>query len=179
MKAYLAPHLRKNKEKDNCEPKKEEFPVLVSNKKKNDLSINIEKSFAAITLKKEKKEEKNDNLNEIKAGWSIIKKDNSNIRILNSKQVNETKEKLELIKKLKENNTYFRNFKKMINNWNHFRDTENELRGDLSDYYYYKEEVEVMRKENLMYDEKIHEHMRRMYCNSDSDDNESNLDLIY
>ena len=67
----------------------------------------------------------------------------------------------------------------MIENLNYFRDVENELRGYLSPYYYYKEELEEMRKEDLNYEERVDEYQRRINSNSDSDDDESNRHLIY
>jgi len=186
MATYVPPHLRnktKNQKNPEPEPKTQEvkitdkdFPELVNTSKKNDTTTNLKKSFAEVTEKEEKHEVDN-NLDEMKTGWSVIKKDEkSNIVILHSK---ETKKKLELIEKLKENKIYFSNLRKMIENWNYFRDVENELRGDLSPYYYYKEELEEMRKEDLNYEERVHEYQRRINSNSDSDDDESNRHLIY
>ena len=60
------------------------------------------------------------------------------------------KKKKYYLAKFKENNNYFNNLNKMIENWNNFRDIENELRGDLSIYYNYKEEIE-MRRQDLIY----------------------------
>jgi hypothetical protein len=190
MGTYLPPHVR-NKEKNEkkyTEPKAKtqeakitdkEFPELVNTSKKNDKTANQKKSFAEI-VEKEEKEEVNNNLDKIKAGWSIIKRDEkSNIVILDSKKTIETKERLSLIKKLKENDIYCNNLYSMIENWNNFRDVENELRGDLSPYYYYKEELEELRKEDLIYEERVHEYESRINSISDSDDDESNRNLIY
>ncbi len=201
MSTYVPPHLRnktkyKNKTKREPEPKipkipkiqeiqeikitDKDFPNLVNTSKKNDATANLRKSFAEVT-EKEEQYEVNNNLDEIKAGWSIIKRDEKlNIVILDSKKTIETKKKLELIEKLRKDNIYLSNFRKMIQNWNYFRDVENELRGDLSPYYYYKEELEKMIKEDLKYEERLHEYQRRINSNSDSDDdNESNRHLIY
>jgi hypothetical protein len=204
MSTYVPPHLRnktkyKNKTKREPEPKipkipkiqeiqeiqeikitDKDFPNLVNTSKKNDATANLTKSFAEVT-EKEEQYEVNNNLDEIKAGWSIIKRDEKlNIVILDSKKTIETKKKLELIEKLRKDNIYLSNFRKMIQNWNYFRDVENELRGDLSPYYYYKEELKKMIKEDLKYEERLHEYQRRINSNSDSDDdNESNRHLIY
>lgn len=188
MTAYFPPHLRnkqKYQKKTTQKPKtqeikitEEEFPELISSSKKNDTTPNLEKSFAEIT-EKEEKQEVNNNLDKIKAGWSIIKRDEkSNIVILDSKETIEKKERLSLIEKLKENTIYFNNLNRMIENWNYFRDVENELRGDLSPYYYYKEELEEMRKEDLIYAQRVDEFYNNQN-NSDSDDEETNRNLIY
>ena len=189
MTTYVPPHLRnktKTQNKRKPEAKTQEvkitekdFPELVNTSKKNDTTANLKKSFAEVTEKEEKHEVDN-NLDEIKAGWSVIKRDKkSNIVILDSKKTIETKKRLSLNEKLKENKIYFSNLRKMIENWNYFRDVENELRGDLSPYYYYKEELEEMRKEDLNYEERVDEYQRRINSNSDSDDDESNRHLIY
>jgi hypothetical protein len=179
MTTYVPPHLRNRTKNEKKEPttevriKNEEFPELVSSSKKNDITTNLKKSFAEVTFKEEKHEVDN-NLVEIKAGWSIIKKDTlSNIVILDSKETIQTKERLRLNEKLKENNKYFKNLKNMIENWNNFRDTENELRGDLSPYYNYKEELEKMKEENLYYELQADEFYHNQN-DSDSDDDESN-----
>tara|TARA_Y100000816_G_scaffold291243_1_gene282034 strand:- start:1725 stop:2291 length:567 start_codon:yes stop_codon:yes gene_type:complete len=188
MSSYLPPHVR-NKQKYQKNPTqkpktpeikitKEEFPELIRSSKKNDTTPNLKKSFAEIA-EKEEKQEVNNNLAKIKAGWIIIKRDEkSNIVILDSKETIETKERLSLIEKLKENDIYFNNLNRMIENWNYFRDVENELRGDLSPYYYYKEELEEMRKEDLIYAQRVDEFYHNQN-NSDSDDEETNRNLIY
>lgn len=188
MTAYVPPQLRnkqKYQKKLTHKPKTieikitdEEFPQLISSSKKNDTTPNLEKSFAEIA-EKEEIQELNNNLDKINPGWSIIKKDEkSNIVILDSKETIETKERLSLTEKLKENTIYFNNLNKMIKHWNYFRDVENELRGDLSPYYYYKEELEELRKEDLMYAQRVDEFYYNQN-NSDSDDEETNRNLIY
>ena len=177
MSIYIAPHLRNNKN-NRKNIKEEEFPELTSITKKNNTIQNVKKSFAEIALKEETKEGI-DSLDEIKAGWSIIKKDSkSKIVILDSKKTIERKERLVVNEKQKENNEYFKNLTKMIDNWNNFRDRENELSGDLSPYYYYKEEIEKMKEENLLYEQKAEEFYRNSQNNSDSEDDESNKYLI-
>lgn len=178
MSIYIAPHVR-NIINNRKKIREEEFPELTSITKKNNTIQNVKKSFAEITLKEETKEDI-DSLDEIKPGWSIIKKDSkSKIVILDSKKTIERKERLGVNEKQKENNKYFKNFTKMIDNWNNFRDRENELSGDLSPYYYYKEEVEKMKEENLLYQQKAEEFYHNSQYNSDSEDDESNKYLIY
>ena len=188
MTAYLPPHLRnkqKYQKKTTQKPKTqdikitdEEFPELISSSKKNDTTPNLEKSFAQIT-EKDEKDEVYKNLNVIKPGWSIIKREKKlNIIILDSIETIEKKEKILLMKKFKKNNNYFNNLNKMIENWNNFRDIENELRGDLSIYYNYKEEIEEMRREDLIYEERVKE-FNNNQNESDSEDEERNRNLIY
>ena len=130
-------------------------------------------------MEKERKEEI-DSLDEVKPGWSIIKKDSkSKIVILDSKKTIERKESLRLDKEVEECKECLKNYDKMINNWNNFRDTENELYGDLSAYYYYKEELEKMKEENLLYEQKAEEFYLDNQNNSDTEDDESNKYLIY
>ena len=191
MNTYVPPHLRyKEKNKKKIDAKKvtktqeikiteQEFPELISTTKKNNINENLEKSFAEITEEKKEKKEENNSLDKIKSGWSIIKKDiNSKIVIIDSKETIKTKERLTLNKKQIENQELFENLSKMIKNWNYFRDTENELRGDLSPYYYYKEELEKMREEDILFEKKIDEFNNEINNDSDSDD-ESNRNLIY
>tara|TARA_B100000900_G_C20583074_1_gene718379 strand:- start:422 stop:949 length:528 start_codon:yes stop_codon:yes gene_type:complete len=175
MTSYVAPHLRNNKKNII----KEEFPELTNISKKNNKIQNLKKSFAEIALEKERKEEI-DSLDEVKPGWSIIKKDSkSKIVILDSKKTIERKESLRLDKEVEECKECLKNYDKMINNWNNFRDTENELYGDLSAYYYYKEELEKMKEENLLYEQKAEEFYLDNQNNSDTEDDESNKYLIY
>ena len=188
MSTYVAPHLRNNKKIQQKTTEKlktqkvkirdEEFPELISSSKKNDITPNLEKSFAEISEKKESHKVDN-NLDKIKANWSIIKRDEkSNIIILDSKETIETKERLRLNQKLEESKKFFKNINKMIKNWNNFRDTENELRGDLSPYYNYKEEIEKLKEEDLLYELRVNEFYHNQN-NSDSDDEERNRNLIY
>ena len=76
-------------------------------------------------------------------GYTIIKrnKERQKIEIIESNKTKETKEKIN-----KKN--YNRKLINMINNWNNFRDTDIELRGDMSIYFNYKEEIEKIIKED-------------------------------
>lgn len=188
MSSYIPPHRRNiinnSKNISKIKSMNEEFPLLVNNKPKTNQEIEkqeVKKSFVEIFEKDEEEEEKIlDTLNKIKAGWSIIEKnENCKIVITDSEKTKEQRKKLEQIEKIKDNKNYFNNVNKMINNWNNFRDNENELSGDLSPYNNYKEEIEKMRLEDLKIEEEMEEFNKRMLLNSDSDEDESNRHLIY
>ena len=69
----------------------------------------------------------------------------------------------------------------MIGRWNNFRDTENELRGDLSPYINYKNELEELMNEDRYIAELLYEKNRTDSCD-DTDycsDEEANKHLIY
>ena len=186
MSNYLPPHARniKNLEKiTKIKTLEEEFPKLVNTKTKtNPEDLNKygeeKKSFAEITEKEENEEILN-KVDQVKEGWSIIKKnDKSNIIIIESKKSKKTKEMIEYKNKLEEDNRCSKHRIKLIQNWNNYRDTENELRGDLSLYCNYEEEIEKMRNEDLRIEELMEEYYRKAQINSDSEDDESNRNLI-
>ena len=176
MGSYIAPHRRNNlKNIPKIKSMNEEFPLLVNHKPKTNQEIEkqeVKKSFVEIFEKDEEKEKILDTLNKMKAGWSIIEKnENCKIVITDSEKTKEQRKKLE---KIKDNKNYFNNVNKMINNWNNFRDNENELSGDLSPYYHYIEEIEKMRLEDLKIEEEMEEFNKRMLLNSDSDGDDYN-----
>tara|TARA_B100000780_G_scaffold140249_1_gene98202 strand:- start:680 stop:1228 length:549 start_codon:yes stop_codon:yes gene_type:complete len=181
MGSYIAPHRRNNINNLKNIPKiktmNEEFPSLVNEKTKTSQVIEkqeVKKSFVQI-FEKDEEEKILDTLNKIKAGWSIIEKnENCKIVITDSEKTKEQIKKLEQIEKIKDNKNYFNNVNKMINNWNNFRDNENELSGDLSPYNNYKEEIEKMRLENLKIEEEMEEFNKRMLLDSDSDGDDYN-----
>tara|TARA_Y100000591_G_C21632392_1_gene593483 strand:+ start:414 stop:830 length:417 start_codon:yes stop_codon:yes gene_type:complete len=107
-------------------------------------------------------------------GYSIIKKDEKTQKIIVIES-NKTKE----LKKKFEKENYNRKFLNMIENWNNFRDTDIELRGDMSIYYNYKEELEKIIIEDIeiecMLNEKFNDNK---YCDYSSDE-ENNKYLLY
>jgi len=130
----------------------------------------VEKSYAEITYEKEN-EEFLDKQDEIKEGWSIIEKNtDSNVVILDSMKIKKDRENLKQIEQMKKNNQYFNLRNKMIVNWNEFRDNENELLGDRSPYYNYKEEIEQLIIEDLEIERAIEEYNNQIEVNSDIDD---------
>jgi hypothetical protein len=183
MSSYIPPYRRNiiNNFKDipKIKSMNEEFPLLVNDKPKTNQEIEkqeVKKSFVEIFEKDEEKEKILDTLNKMKAGWCIIEKnENCKIVITDSEKTKEQRKKLQQIEKFKDNNNYFYNVNKMINNWNNFRDNENELSGDLSPYNNYKEEIEKMRLEDLKIEEKMEEFYRNSQTNSDSENDESNI----
>ena len=70
--------------------------------------------------------------------------------------------------------------KKMINNWNNFRDNDIELRGDLSIYYNYKNEIEKIITEDKEIEETMKERLNNENKDNDySSDEENNKYLLY
>ena len=102
----------------------------------------------AITLdndetKKTRKKYFKNNTELLNNGYTIIKRnrETQKIEIIESKKTKEKKEKIN-----KKN--YNRKLINMVNNWNNFRDNDIELRGDMSIYYNYKEEIEQLINED-------------------------------
>ena len=118
--------------------------------------------------------DKNNVNNLLKNGWSIIKKikETNNITILNSKSTILLKEKINK-EKIKNG------FSKMISNWNEFRDDDIELRGDISPYFNYKEEINNIINEELKIQEAIKEINSLDNRDDYSSDEENNKHLIY
>tara|TARA_Y100000992_G_scaffold69024_1_gene43093 strand:+ start:2326 stop:2709 length:384 start_codon:yes stop_codon:yes gene_type:complete len=124
-------------------------------------------SYSDIT-KKIKNEKKIENLCE-NSSWTIINKKTKEIKISQSTI---------LLKESIEKKLFKINLKKMINGWNIYRDEINELLGDISPYYNYKEEIQRMIDE----DNYINELLNDNENNNDSEyssDEENNKSLIY
>lgn len=124
-------------------------------------------SYSEIT-KKNNNEKKVVNVYENNS-WTIINKKTKEIKVSESTLLlKEVIEKKNLKKKLD----------KMIDNWNNFRDEINELLGDTSPYYNYKEEIQEMINEDNMINELMYDDEN----NNDSEyssDEENNKNLIY
>ena len=152
--------------------KEEDFPEIngVNNNNNNNNKL-WSKSYVEI-IEKQDTEDLTNNLNEnkIKLGWTMIKRDeNLKIKIEESE---ETKDMRIYLKEKRYNKLYNKNLNKMIERWNNFRDTENELQGDLSQYYNYKEELERMINEDLKLEEKIKEYNKLIDIESYSSDSD-------
>lgn len=123
--------------------------------------------------RKEKKNFKNtkDLLNN---GYSIIKKNEKTqkIEIIESNKTKVLKNKFE-----KEN--YNRKFLNMIENWNNFRDNDIELRGDMSIYYNYKEELEKIIMEDKEIEDMLNEKFNDTKEYDYSSDEENNKYLLF
>ncbi len=132
-----------------------------------------EKSYVLASSSKEHlTEEKKEAKKLLKNGWTLLKSKNNKTIITNP-----TNSKKELYEKKK----YNQKINAMINNWNNFRDTENELMGDRSRFINYKKELDDMIKEEEMINEEIYENMNR-FNSDDSDynsDDELNKNLIF
>lgn len=118
-------------------------------------------SYSDVASKKEIVEKQYDSNEELKSnGWCIIKKVNNKVIIEKGKDLQNYY--------LTNNNNSKRGMDNMINNWNKFRDEQNDLYGDLSLYNNYEEEIQRLVEE----EEKILEEMvRRENNDSDSDYN--------
>jgi hypothetical protein len=124
-------------------------------------------SYSEIT-KKNNNEKKVVNVYENKS-WTIINKKTKEIKV---------SESTILLKELIEKKNLKKKLDKMINNWNNFRDEINELLGDTSPYYNYKEEIQEMIDEDNMINELLYNNEN----NNDSEyssDEENNKNLIY
>lgn len=126
---------------------------------------------------KNKKKEKNNfknNTDLLNNGYTIIKriKETQKIVIIESNKTKETKIKFE-----KKN--YNRKILNMVENWNNFRNIDIELRGDMSIYYNYKEEIEKIINEDREIEDMLNE---KLNVNKDYDyssDEENNKYLLY
>ena len=178
MSNYIPPHLRRNM--NDTETDNKEIPSV-------DISTSaVGTSFAAITENGATEEVYNYTDN-IKPGWSVIKKNTaknrsddyecsvktSNALIFDSHQTKALKEMREETKIIQADANSLIRFDNMLNNWDKFRDIENDLQGDVSVYDNYKEDLAKMRLENQQIDERMEEYARMLeLTDSESDDDE-------
>ena len=127
--------------------------------------VNTEKSYVLATKAEESLalEEKKEAKILLKNGWTLLKSENNKTIITNP--INNKKD-------LYEKKIYNEKLKSMIDNWNHFRDTENELMGDRSRFINYKKDLDDMIKEEEMIIEEMNDYMNRL----NSDDSDYNTD---
>tara|TARA_Y100001970_G_scaffold267233_1_gene356906 strand:+ start:4882 stop:5388 length:507 start_codon:yes stop_codon:yes gene_type:complete len=167
MGTYVPPHRRNNLDNINNISQDEQIST-----EKNTSQVSVyKKSFAdVIKITNEENNEINYSTS-VKPGWSLIKKDKySKIIVEESEESKTISQKLEA-QKLEE--LYFKNLNKMFENWNTYRDNENLFRGDNSPYINYKEELEIMKMENIKLEDKVIEYNKIIEINnSDSDDEE-------
>ena len=121
-------------------------------------------SYSDVASKKEIVEKRYDSNEEFKSnGWCIIKKVKNKVIIEKGKDLQNYY--------ITNNNNSKKSMDNMINNWNKFRDEQNDLYGDLSLYNNYEEEIQRLVEE----EEKILEEIvRRENNDSDSDYNSDN-----
>ena len=170
MGIYVPPYRRNNL--DNINNIKQHQEILTE---KNTSQVSVyKKSFAdAIKLDNKNNNEINYSTN-VKPGWTLIKKDkNSKIVVEESQESKTIKQELESqqLEKL-----YFKNLNKMFENWNTYRDNENLFRGDNSPYINYKEELQIMKMENMKLQDNMNEYYKIMESNySETDDDDETI----
>jgi len=107
--------------------------------------------------------------------WTIINKKSGLIKEAKSTQL--LKKKFESMKDTREKNKYNNNFNNMINFWLYYRNSINELLGDISPYINYVNEIKDMIEEDEKIERTIEENN---YAENYSDsDEEINKFLIY
>jgi ribosomal protein L24 len=178
MSNYVPPHRRKD---DTNEVEQSDSELVESSVIGN---MVVGTSFADITENGSVEEVYNYTDN-IRPGWSVIKRntpknrsDNcecsvktSNVMIFESHQTKKFKE-INKNKAVLDTNSLTL-FDNMLNNWDNFRDIENDLQGDLSVYHNYKDELAKMRVENEYIDNAIDEYARLLeLTDSESDDDD-------
>ena len=117
----------------------------------------------------------------LKNGYSLLKKNQTTKKIEITYSNNYESKKKEL-----EQQNYNIIIASMINRWNNYRDELNELLGDLSPYYNYKETLQKMIDEDNYILEELHKQNHRQNIDitneNDSDyasENEDNKYLLY
>ena len=110
----------------------------------------------------------------LKNGYSLIK------RNPNTKKVEITRSyNYEAINKELERKKYKRGIETMIHNWDSYRDEINNILGDISPYYNYKEIIQKMIDEDNYFSELYKQNNTHIYCENDSDYNSENEDTKY
>ena len=111
-------------------------------------------------------------------GYSLIKKNPITNKIEITYSYNYDSKKKEL-----EQQNYNKTITSMINNWNNYRDELNDLLGDISPYYNYKEIIQKMIDEDNYILEELHKHKHKQshYLDNDNDSDyaSENEDLKY
>lgn len=124
-------------------------------------------SYSEIT-KKNNNEKKTVNIYENNS-WTIINKKTKEIKVSKSTI---------LLKELIEEKNLKKKLDRMIENWNNFRDNDIELRGDMSIYYNYKEEIEEMIIEDKEIEDMLNEKLNDKEYDYSSDE-ENNKYLLF
>ena len=113
----------------------------------------------------------------LKNGYTIINKNKNTNHIEITHAYNYESKKNELTLK-----NYNKAINSMISNWNKYRDDINEILGDISPYYNYKEEIQKMVDEDNYILEELYKRKHNISSDYDSDynsDDEDNKYLIY
>ena len=112
----------------------------------------------------------------LKNGYSLIRKNPITKKVEITYSYNYDSKKKEL-----EQQNYNKTIASMINNWNNYRDELNELLGDISPYYNYKEIIQKMIDEDNYILEELHmrKHKQNHENDNDSDYASENDDSKY
>ena len=136
-------------------------------------------SYANIT-KSENPKNNEEKKMKVKPGWSLITRNkNGELKVEDYEKyrLKKEKDKKEYEKRTEKRN-YNKIFNRMIDNWENFRNTDIELRGDLSEYIDNDNEINKIVEEENYIAQKLYEYNNRVSDDSDSDE-ESNRHLIY
>ena len=118
-----------------------------------------------------------DNLNDLyKNGYTLIKKDKKNNKIIISEPLSTT-----IAKKRLENKILNNNYSKMIYNWEKYRNNVNNLKGDLSEFINNDLLIEKMVNEENKIQKEIYELVNKLniYESDNNSDEENNNHLIF
>jgi len=114
----------------------------------------------------------------LKNGYSLIKKNPTTKKVEITYSHNYESKKKEL-----EQQQYNRTINAMINNWNNYRDELNELLGDISPYFNYKETLQKMIDEDNYILEELHKQKHKQNHDTTNDNDSEyaseNEDLKY
>ena len=167
MGTYVPPHRRNNLNNINNISQEEE----ILTEKNTSENLVYKKSFADTIKTSNKENTELDYSTNVKPGWTLIKKDKDSKIIVEESE--ESKNISQELQSQQLEKLYFKNLNKMFKNWNTYRDNENLFRGDNSSYINYKEELEIMKMENIKLEDKVIEYNKIIEINnSDSDDEE-------
>ena len=118
-----------------------------------------------------------DDLNDLyKNGYTLIKRDKKNNKIIISEPLSTT-----MAKKRLENKILNNNYNKMIYNWEKYRNNVNNLKGDLSEFINNDLLIEKMVNEENKIQKEIYELVNKLniYESDNNSDEENNNHLIF
>ena len=126
------------------------------------------KSYASTMLSGYKSNNNIEKLNTLdsylKNGYSLIKKNPITKKVEITYSYNYESKKKEL-----EQQHYAKVIEAMINNWNNYRDELNDILGDISPYYNYKETLQKMIDEDNYILEELHKQKHKHYQDTTND----------
>lgn len=156
---------KKENKKEKIDLSIEQFPVLDT----KNTQENIKTDYLDYTKIQTNTQEKNiSNKNTIRPGWQVIYRKNNKIVTENGPPI--IKKTSKIVPKTLTEET-MKTYKILSNHWNNYRDKENDLLGEQSNYWNYKNDINEIYKEELS----ILNEMDECYILSNSDDEEDNL----